>query len=154
MPRATASPDGPGVVVVDASVVLSLFLEEEEGEAAEALLLAGADRPALGAPEMMEVEIASALTRRMRRGTVPAEQVEPLMARLPRLTIRGYPFRPLLPDALSLSLAHRHGLPDCLYLALARAERATALATFDRRLAALAQRLGIPLWPFPDTAPP
>jgi predicted nucleic acid-binding protein len=142
------------VVVVDASVVLSLFLEEEEGAAAEALLLAGADRPALSAPEVLEFEVASALTRRVRRATLPAEHVLPLMARLPRLGIRAHPVGPLLPAAVALSLENRHGVPDCLYLALARAEGASALATFDRRLVALARRLAIPLWPFPEASPP
>jgi predicted nucleic acid-binding protein len=132
------------LVVLDASLVVALFLNEDETAAAEALVLGEARRP-LASPDLLALEVGSALTRRVRRRLLAPEHVGPLMSRLARLAIRRHPHAPLLGPALDLSLAHRHALPDCLYLALAREEGA-ALATFDRRLAALAERLSIPLW--------
>ena len=132
------------MVVVDASLVVALFLNEDETAAAEALVLGEARRP-LASPDLLALEVGSALTRRVRRRLLGPEHVGPLMARLARLGIRLRPHAPLLGAALDLSLAHRHALPDCLYLALAREEGA-ALATLDSRLAALAERLAVPLW--------
>jgi len=55
------------------------------------------------------------------------------------------------PGGQGVLLAGRQGHPvsDCLYLALAR-RRDAVLATFDRRLTALATRIGTPLWAAPE----
>jgi predicted nucleic acid-binding protein len=139
------------MLVVDASVVVSLFVREPLSPAAEALVFDLRGRPPLIAPDMLSIETAAALTRRVRRGETPRGDAAPAMAQLPRLGIRLHAFAPLLDSALELALAHRHALPDCLYLALARREGA-GLVTFDERLAALAERLRIPLWS-PEPAP-
>lgn len=130
-------------LIVDASVVAALFLRDPGAEAAERLIFA-ADA-ALASPDLLELEVASALTRRARRGLLTDADALAAVTRVSRLPIRLTPHGGLLGAAVALSLAHRHAIHDCLYLALAQAEGA-GLATFDRRLATLARQLGIALW--------
>jgi len=104
----------------------------------------------LTSPDLLELEVASALTRRVRRGLLTDANALAAAARVSRLPIRLTPHGRLLAAAFALSLSLRHPIHDCLYLALAQAEGA-GLATFDRRLATLARQLGIALWT-PETA--
>ena len=130
------------LVVLDASVLAAVFLVEPEGARAEAMMRAARR---LAAPDILPLEVGSALTRRVRRGELAAEDARRALGELGGAGVRLHSHLPLLGPATELSLAHRHPLPDCLYLALAREEGAS-LATFDRRLAALAERIAIPLW--------
>ncbi len=133
------------MIVVDASVAAALFLPEAGSAAAERLVLSAARPDRLEAPDLLPMEVAAALTRRVGRGELVAADARAAMALLPRLGLRLRGTAELLARGIDLSLAGRHPLPDCLYLALAQGEGAR-LATFDRRLAAVAERLGIPLW--------
>lgn len=136
------------MIVVDASLVAALFLGETSAPAAERLLFARRD--ALQAPDLLPLEVASALTRAARGGRLPPPDAAAAVDRLPALPITLRSHGPLLRRAVAISLEIRHAVQDCLYLALAEANR-DRLATFDRRLAALAVQLGIPLWT-PDPA--
>ena len=129
-------------MVVDASVVVKWFFPEPGMAQAQRLLPAAAS---LAAPDLLPIEVGSALTRRHRRREMQGPDVLASMHDLQKLGIRYVPASALLSDALAISLANRHGMLDCLYLALAQ-RSAVALATFDARLAALAGRLGIQLW--------
>lgn len=135
-------------MIVDASVVAALFLRDPGAEASERLVFA--PRAALAGPDFLELEVASALTRRVRRNLLAEAEAIAAVASLPRLPIRLVAHGPLLRAAFALSLTLRHAIQDCLYLALAQAEGA-GLATFDRRLATHAAALGITLWT-PETA--
>jgi len=130
-------------LIVDASVVAALFLRDPGADAAEQLVFESGER--LAAPDVLELEVASALTRRARRALLTETDARAALVRVSRLPIRFTPHRPLLAAACALSLSLRHAIHDCLYLALAQTEGA-GLATFDHRLATLARQLGIALW--------
>lgn len=131
------------ILIVDASVIAALFLREPDADAAERLVFA--PDGLLASPDLLELEVASALTRRVRRNLLAAADAVAATSRLRRLPIRLRPHGPLLGAAVELSLSLRHAVQDCLYLAHAQAE-GVGLATFDQRLADLAGQLGIPLW--------
>ncbi|MDO9709153.1 type II toxin-antitoxin system VapC family toxin [Paracraurococcus lichenis] len=130
------------MVVVDASCAVKWFVPEAGSDLAERLL-----DPAwsLIAPDLLAVETMNALLRKQRRGEVTEAVPAQALGHLQSLGIAVMAHEPLLREAIGLSLRHRHGIYDCLYLTVAR-RRGAALATFDRRLAALAQSLAIPLW--------
>ncbi|MFP5404778.1 MAG: type II toxin-antitoxin system VapC family toxin [Gammaproteobacteria bacterium] len=58
------------MIVIDASVATKWFLPEADSEQAAALLQIGEK---LFAPELIRIEVASAITRRARLGELPPE---------------------------------------------------------------------------------
>jgi predicted nucleic acid-binding protein len=84
-------------------------------------------------PDVYPVEVAHAITRAERRGVIQP----PLGARRLRAVFRYPPalhsYLPLLPRAFDISSASRHGVYDCLYIALAERE-ACELLTADNKL--------------------
>jgi predicted nucleic acid-binding protein len=135
-------------LVLDASVAAKWFLPEAGSAAALALLEEGSR---FCAPDILPLEVASAVLRKERRHEAPAGRGRQALMDLDLIGLDLTPHTGLLRRAAALSGRHRHALYDCLYLVLAQ-DRALPLATFDRPLAALAERLGIPLCPL-DTAP-
>ncbi|WP_431267952.1 type II toxin-antitoxin system VapC family toxin [Dankookia sp. P2] len=130
------------MVVVDASCAVPWFVPEAGSAAAEGLL---APDLFLVAPDLLIVETMNALLRKQRRGEVSASLPSEAFEALSALRITLLPLAPLLRDAVALSQQHRHPIYDCCYLLVAQ-RRGLPLATFDRRLAALAEALSIPLW--------
>ncbi len=108
------------MMVLDASVAVKPYLEEAGAEAATELL-AGPGK--LLAPELIRLEVASALCRRVRRGELEAGEAElrcqHWLAELDKGLFTLTPDRDLLPEAIALSTKLKHPLPDCLYLAVA-----------------------------------
>ncbi len=108
------------MMVLDASVAVKAYVEEAGAEAATELL---ASPTKLLAPELIRMEVAAALCRRMRRGELdPAEAEERCrhwLAELDRGLLHLTPDRELLPEAIALSTKIEHPLQDCLYLAVA-----------------------------------
>jgi len=99
-------------------------------------------RTDLIAPAVIEVEIASSLIKYVRGNLISAEQMRRAMLENRNAISEFVADRQLLDAAIDISLAHRHPVYDCLYLALAL-DRSETLATADRRLATLATTLGI-----------
>jgi predicted nucleic acid-binding protein len=130
------------MVVVDASCAVTWFVPEAGSAAAECLL---APELFLVAPDLLIVETMNALLRKQRRREVSASLPPEALETLSALRITLVPLAPMLRDAVALSLKHRHPIYDCCYLLVAQ-RRGLPLATFDRRLAALAESLSIPLW--------
>jgi predicted nucleic acid-binding protein len=97
------------------------------------------------APDILPMETLSALLRKHRRREVADALPGQALGMLAALRLEAVPHGPLLREAAALSLRLRHAVCDCLYLLLAQ-RRSLPLATFDRRLAALAESLSIPLW--------
>lgn len=128
------------MTVVDASVVLQWLLEEASARSRPILErhLSGRD-PAV-APELLYYEVGNVLATKTRLG---ADETTELFERLLTLDIETHTLGADEYHA-SLRLARRHGLSvyDASYLALALAVGAK-LVTADRRLAAVAARLGI-----------
>ncbi len=85
------------------------------------------------APDIYPVEVAHALTKAERRGILRP----PLGTRRLRSVFRYPPtlhsYLPLLPRAFEISSTARHGVYDCLYVALAERE-GCELLTADTRL--------------------
>ncbi len=120
--------------VLDASIAVKWVLPESDSSLAKSLrdrILSG-DIDAV-APDTFLVEVAHALTRAERRGTIPAGQAS-FGVRL--ISLDGpnlHPYVPLLPRAVELSSMKRIGVYDCLYVALAE-ELDCELVTADAKL--------------------
>ena len=130
--------------VLDSNIGVKWILAEDLSERARSLrdeFIHGLHE--LIAPDVILVEAAHALTRAQRQGRVtPAEVnlfMDDLLTTLPQL--HAYP--PLLARAIEISLQARHGVYDCLYVALAERE-ACELLTADGKLISQLQ----PTFPF------
>lgn len=129
------------MIVVDASVAVKWLLPETGSEAAMNLLRA---RDILVAPDLLRVEVASAITRRARRGELDADDakatlrlwIEMLEEGVVQLTANMDDLR----EAGHLAIQLAHPIQDCLYLALARRQSAK-LVTADRMFATKATTL-------------
>ena len=121
------------MIVLDASVAVKPYLEEPGADAASEVL-AGTEK--LLAPELVRLEVASALCRRVRLGELEAGEAElrcrHWLAQLDKGLFVLTPDRDLLPEAVALATKLKHPLADCLYLAVAIRAHAPLL-TADRR---------------------
>lgn len=116
--------------VIDASVALKWFVEEQ-GTNQAAALLAGQDL--LIAPDLIVAEVANAGWKAVRAGTMLPEQHDHAAARLPLAFESLIPLGSLVQRAVVISRHLNHPAYDCFYLALAE-ERAATLVTADQRL--------------------
>lgn len=116
-------------LVVDASVVVKWFLPEAQAEAA---LRVAASNHAFLAPDLLNVEFASALWKKRRRGEVEGEQAVQMLTDFALTPIETFPIGPLVPTAFAIATAAGHSVYDCLYVALADQEDCQ-LVTADRR---------------------
>lgn len=124
------------MVVVDASVAVKWFVVEEFYDEAKRLL--DEDEPLL-APRLIEVEVASAILARARRGEMPADHAQKLVKHWLEDLVDSTAFhlvenRALIRDAAQLACKLDHKLADCLYIVLAR-DAGAALATADIQMA-------------------
>lgn len=128
--------------VVDASVALKWVIPEVLSDRAARLL---DDGDALVAPEMLLVEVANALWRKLTRREITGREADRALELLSESGLDLTPATPLVGRALDLARMLQHPVYDCVYLALAERERAT-LVSADARLVALAshRRLRIP----------
>jgi predicted nucleic acid-binding protein len=128
-------------LVVDASVAVKWFVPEARSKVAEEVLAVADD---LLAPDLLPVEVANALWKKIgRREVSVAEAAEVLdVLRTTRLEIR--PAAPLLERALELATALDHPVYDCVYLALAEACRARLVTDDASLIRRLRRRRGLP----------
>lgn len=114
-------------MVVDASVVVAALDRGERGQWATDCLRV----PTLCAPQMLPVEVANALRRLVRMGSVPASAGRDALDDVPLLGIELYPFVPFSDRVWEL----RENLTayDAWYVALAEAHDCP-LATLDDRI--------------------
>lgn len=125
------------MLVVDASVLVPLLVQEPGSALARALVRA---EPDLVAPELLLVEALNALWKKQRLGQIDdAARVEAVDLIGPPLVML-LPTPPLAARASALARELDHPVYDCLYLALAERE-AVPLVTDDRRLRAHAAQL-------------
>lgn len=129
------------MIVVDASVAVRWVASEEGSELAATLLTADN----LHAPDLIAIEVGSELSRK-----VAAEQLTRIQAdaglQLLFDRLRLHPSSTaLLGRAVDLSLALKHPIYDCIYVALAEHLDAE-IATQDAALAKHIRRIGtVPL---------
>lgn len=131
--------------VVDASVVVSLYVEEPvSDDARQALAAIGRANDRLHAPELLVIEIANALWKRVRRDDLPAAAAMTAIGQVAGAEIELHRLAELAPQALALGLAHGITAYDACYVALATRVGGTVL-TGDRVLADRAEETGLPV---------
>jgi predicted nucleic acid-binding protein len=122
------------VTVVDASVALKWFVDEDGSDVARTLL-----GGPLTAPDLLMAEVANGLWTMARTGRLAPEAPGAALRRLPRYFDHLAPLAPLAPRAAEIAGALDHPAYDAFYLALAEAGHGEVV-TADRRLAAAAAR--------------
>lgn len=137
------------MIVVDASVAAKWFLPEAGSQTALALH----DSPEqLFAPDLIRMEVAAAITRRVRaekEPLLPDEAIERCtewFRLLDQAVLSLIPERELIDEAVRLAVEVRHPLQDCLYLVAALrfdAPLITADPTFVRRASARHPRVSL-----------
>lgn len=130
------------MLVVDASVATKWFVIEDLHEEAKRLL--DSDVPLL-APRIIEVEVASAIIARARRGEMPQAHALKLVSHwlkdfLDSPALQLVENHKLLAEAARMAAVLDHKLPDCLYLALAQ-DIGGFLVTADAQQARKGQRV-------------
>jgi predicted nucleic acid-binding protein len=124
-------------IVVDASVAIKWALEEEGSEAARRLLT----EESLVAPDFLILESANVLWTAVRRGKLTREQAIAALAGLQSLPVQFLAIGDCGSTAQTLAFELDHPVYDCLYLAMALAQR-TILITADRRFIASVEAHG------------
>jgi predicted nucleic acid-binding protein len=127
------------ILVVDASVALKWFVDEQGSPEAGALLTRG---DSLIAPDLIMPEICNGTWKLVRRGMMSQTQQVAAVTRLASILDELAPTGPLAPRALVISSALDHPAYDCFYLALAE-QRGTVVVSADRRLI---QRVSGTMW--------
>jgi predicted nucleic acid-binding protein len=118
-------------LVLDASIVIKALVHEHHSTECQALLASG-----LGfmAPDLMPIECANVLWKKVQRGSLTPEMAKQAQHGLLTLApVRILPSRPYQPRALALALEHGRSVHDALYLAVAEAE-GSVFITADERL--------------------
>jgi len=130
--------------VLDASVAIKVFIDEDGSEAARSLAASGAR---FAAPEFVLAEITSVLLKRLRRGEVLRTYAESALERARSLFDDLWPVERLTRRAFAIAADHGTSAYDALYLALAES-KGCPLATADLRLVQriAASGLAIDFW--------
>lgn len=121
--------------VIDASVLVKLFFEEDHSEAAQRWVQTTSE---LLAPDLIWPEAASVIWKRSRRGDLRREDAFEIAAQMLRLPLRIRPSTDLLPDALQLALRFDRTVYDSLYVALAVKTKSMVISSDKRLVHALA----------------
>jgi predicted nucleic acid-binding protein len=116
--------------VVDASIAVKWVIPEVLSEAADRLRDGDDD---FLAPDLLLVEVANALWRKMTAKEISPQEADAAFDLVTQSGIDLRPSGPLLPRAMDVARRLDHPVYDCVYLALAEQER-TALVTADQRL--------------------
>ena len=135
-------------VYFDASLIASLFIEDDLTERAEAYLRA--ESPTVCVSDFAAAEFSSALNRRTRMGLLSAAEARAALSEFDIWRERGaLAIRTTAADVAAADVYLRRldlplRTPDALNIALA--DRAGApLATFDEKMARCARALGVAL---------
>ncbi len=132
------------LAVVDASVAVRWIVPERGATEALALLARPIDWIA---PRLMLSEVASALRRKVEASELSQELatqgLDFILTAMGRGALRLHRDETVIRSALTMAFAHRHKVPDCVYLALAE-QAGAAVVTADRRLSGLAELRNLP----------
>jgi len=120
------------VIVLDASVVIEVLLQTDDGIAIADRILT--PNETLHVPHLIDIEVAQVLRRFVMRGEVKAERAQQALEVMAEFPLTRYDHEPLLSRIWEL----RENLTayDAAYVALAEGLDAT-LVTRDRKLAAV-----------------
>lgn len=134
-------------IVLDASVMVALYVEEPLSAAARRTLVrsreAGDD---LHAPDLLLIECANALWKRVRRRELDRDSAMQAITELSMLEeLDRHPMdERLVPPALSLAIAHSLTAYDAAYAALA-VQLGGVVLSGDARFVGLASQAGLPV---------
>lgn len=126
----------PGAVI-DASVAVKWFLDEDRSQEARHLLGAV---PLLLAPSALFLEVVQAVWNAARQKRTGADAIVRTERELQRIFPRPTPDLALFADAARIMREQQHPIYDCLYLALAE-RSGFELVTADERQFAAARRM-------------
>jgi predicted nucleic acid-binding protein len=134
-------------IVVDASVVVALYVEEPLSAPARAALLRTREAgDELHAPDLLLIECANAFWKRVGRGELDrASAMEAIGALSSLEDLDRHPMdAQLIPAALSLAITHSLTAYDAAYAALAVQLGGTVISG-DRRFVERASEVGLPV---------
>lgn len=117
-------------LVVDSSVAIKWFVPEIHADAALRLLTGG---HTLLVPDLLYVEAANILWKRVRRSEMTEEEATVILQSLGGMPLEVHASWPLVMPALEIACRTTRTAYDSLYLALAVREQAT-MVTADRKL--------------------
>lgn len=126
-------------LIVDASVAVKWYLPEDDSPEAERILFVG---DTLVAPELVLAEVGNAVWKRILKNEVAGEEATQIIDRAASAFGLLVPLLEIAHAAMDLSVALKHPIYDCFYLALA-AREGSPLVTADRRLPALGESIGV-----------
>ncbi len=116
--------------VLDASVLIKLFFEEDHSDRAEQCVRAAEE---LHAPDLIWAEAGNVIWKRHRRGDLSVEDGAAIAMQMIGLPLRIRPAADLVSDALSFAIQFDRTVYDGLYVALA-VQTNSAMVSGDRRL--------------------
>ena len=118
--------------VVDASIAIKLFIEQEDSDLAESLLLRLSGNPParFAVPDLFYVECANVFWTYVQQTVVQAQLS---LQRLKALNLQVYPLSELLEEALEVAIAYRISVYDACYVVLSLYVQCP-LITADRKL--------------------
>ncbi len=141
----------PGPIYLDTSALVKIYLPEPESAVLDRSLVGRQD---LLVSDLALTEVASAVARRQREGSLPDAVGARIYRRLLSDVEEGFFLRlSVVPethrDAERILMTSRVALRtlDALHLSLAVGAAAASLATFDRRMGAAAATLGLTVFP-------
>jgi predicted nucleic acid-binding protein len=124
----------PDSLVVDCSVAAKWTLVEPgDAEASRLLDEQEAGQVSLIAPDLLLMEFARLISKRVRRRQLPVDQAHEMFWVIDQPDLKFFETRRLLGAALELALATQMSAWDCVYLALA-IEQNCPMITANRRL--------------------
>jgi len=126
-------------LVIDASVAVKWFIEEDRSAAAQRMLDADAD---LIAPASILYEIFHALWEATRTRRLPSNRLPELAEVVPTPFAALTPLEHLYAAAAAMAQSHPLAIYDCAYVALAQREHAE-LVTADERMFAVARKVKV-----------
>ena len=125
--------------VIDASVALKWVLPELYSD--KAIRLRDDFQAAIHellSPDIFSLEVANTLARAERNALIPPGDADLLLAVVHSSSPQLLPHQPILRRALAIATAARHGVYDCVYVALAEREGCEMVTADDK----LIKRLG------------
>lgn len=121
--------------VVDASIAIKLFIDQEGSEQAEALFAKLHTEPAteLYVPELFYAECANVLWQYVRRANYPAAEAKASLLRLKGLALQTVAIPELVSEALDIAIAQAISAYDACYVELSERLR-VPFVTADSKL--------------------
>jgi len=128
------------MIVVDTSVVICWFVEQEQSRAARAFL---ESEPDLAAPDLLGLEVANGLFKYVHRGVMEESAwFDAVENELPNAVVVWSDVSALLPAAMRIAARHGGAIQDACFIALAQSLD-LPLATADKQQAEAARKLNI-----------